>query len=118
MQPAAPITSFVVVSSYKEKAKGLSARKSNFVDTLVTGVTLQPYVHMRNDKFVATNYGLGSRCEMHNCNNALGNNMYCKYFSSRSAVSLQIKMWEKLIALFDVPYYKREREREITLNDR
>ena len=44
--------------------------------------------------------------------NALGNNMHFKYFSSWSAVSLQIKLWEMLIAIFDVPYYKRERDRE------
>jgi hypothetical protein len=48
--------------------------------------------------------------------NALGNNMHFIYFSCWSAVSLQIKMWEMLIAmLFDVPYYVREREREIFL---
>ena len=38
--------------------------------------------------------------------------MYYKYFSSWSAVSLQMNMWKMLIAIFDVPYYKRETARE------
>jgi hypothetical protein len=52
--------------------------------------------------------------------NELGNNTDFKYFSPWPAVSLQIKMWEMLVAIFDVPNYKRERERqrEIPPNDR
>lgn len=64
VQPATPVSSFVVVPSYKEKVKGLSARKSDFVVALIAGVTLQQYVYIRNAKFVTRNYGLGSQCVM------------------------------------------------------
>jgi hypothetical protein len=56
----------VVVSSYKENGKGLSARKSD-VDALVTGVIFRQYLHILNDEFETKNYLLGSQSIMQNC---------------------------------------------------
>ena len=40
-----------------------------------------------------------------------GYRRYFKYFSACSVVRLQIKMGGMLIAVFDMPYYKGDRER-------